>query len=442
MYGVLMGAIDMPLVGSSSLLPTEIMAVIVDGLSGWFGRGCALFSVSYLQNEEVRRNFQVLPNCHSGCEFHDSDALHRHSSSLLDLMASKLSFVKLNLGIKFCGVWVAGKELELSQLESEHPHVLMVLLVKGLSWNDWYGLDLFMHLWPDRAGREHEGSDYDTATPSGSVEAKATRTNDSQVVSDFIKTNIFARFGMPRAIISDGGTHFCNKTIAALFKKYNVTHRVSMPYHPQTSGQAKVSNRQIKQISEKTVSTNKKDWSKRLNDALWAYRTAFKTPIGMSPFKIVYGKACHLPVELKHRAWWALKTLNMSMSDAGVLRKLQMNELEEFRNDAYESSQIYKEKTKAYHDKMLRGKTFVVGQKIRSEATGNEFKVNGHSLKPYYEAFRETTVEEEDLHSWGKRIHEEAGHQSTGGSHFFSHRGHHLTLPNWRLVKRALVNFL
>ncbi|XP_024190608.1 uncharacterized protein LOC112194626 [Rosa chinensis] len=132
-------------------------------------------------------------------------------------------------------------------------------------------------------------------------------------------------------------------------------------------------------------------------------------------------------------AWWALKTLNMSMSDAGVLRKLQMNELEELRNDAYESSRIYKEKTKAYHDKMLCGKAFVVGQKvllfhsrlklfpgklksrwirpfvvthvfphgaiqIRSEATGNEFKVNGHRLKPYYEPFWETTVEEDDLH--------------------------------------------
>ncbi|XP_062006012.1 uncharacterized protein LOC133723212 [Rosa rugosa] len=96
------------------------------------------------------------------------------------------------------------------------------------------------------------------------VEAKATRTNDSQVVSEFIKTNIFARFGMPRAIISDGGTYFCNKTIATLFKKYNVTHRVSTPYHPQTSGQAEVSNRQIKKILEKTVSTNRKDWSKRL----------------------------------------------------------------------------------------------------------------------------------------------------------------------------------
>ncbi|CAN6583772.1 unnamed protein product [Malus baccata var. baccata] len=102
------------------------------------------------------------------------------------------------------------------------------------------------------------------------VEARATRTNDSKVVADFVKTNIFARFGMPRVLISDGGSHFCNRTIEALLKKYSVTHKVSTPYHPQTSGQAEVSNREIKQILEKTVGPNRKDWSSRLNDALWA----------------------------------------------------------------------------------------------------------------------------------------------------------------------------
>ena len=128
-----------------------------------------------------------------------------------------------------------------------------------------------------------------------------------------------------------------------LLRKYNIKHKIATPYHPQTSGQVDVSNRQIKQILEKTVSTSRKDWSVNLEDTLWAYKTTFKTLIDMSPYQLVYGKVCHLPLVLEHKAFWASKILNCDLSKVEESQILQLHELEEFRNRAYENEKIYKE---------------------------------------------------------------------------------------------------
>nr|GFA80703.1 reverse transcriptase domain-containing protein [Tanacetum cinerariifolium] len=219
------------------------------------------------------------------------------------------------------------------------------------------------------------------------VKAKALPTNDARVVCKFLKS-LFTIFGAPRAIISDRDTHFCNDQFKKVMRKYGVTHCLSTAYHPQTSGQVE------------------------------AFHTAYKTPIGCTPYKLVYGKACHLLIKLEHKAYWALKQTNFDLYVAGDHRKIQLNELNELRDHAYENSLIYKEKTKRIHDSKIKNRVFNVGKQVLlfnsrlkifssklksrwsrpftiakvfpygivelSQANGPNFKVNGHRIKHYF----------------------------------------------------------
>ncbi|GJZ13097.1 reverse transcriptase domain-containing protein, partial [Tanacetum coccineum] len=214
------------------------------------------------------------------------------------------------------------------------------------------------------------------------------------------------------------GANYTARKFTKVMLKYGVTHRLSTAYHPQTSGQVEVSNRGLKRILERTVGENRASWSDKLDDALWAFRTAYKTPIGCTPYKLVYGKACHLPIELEHKAYWALKHTNFDVQTAGDHRKVQLNELNELRDQAYENSLIYKEKTKRIHDAKIKNRVFNVGDRVLlfnsrlkifsgklksrwsgpftvtqvfpygtvelSQNSGPNFKVNGHRIKHYF----------------------------------------------------------
>nr|GEZ32955.1 reverse transcriptase domain-containing protein [Tanacetum cinerariifolium] len=170
------------------------------------------------------------------------------------------------------------------------------------------------------------------------VEAKALPTNDARVAVKFLKS-LFSWFGTPKAIISDRGTHFCNDQLSRVVAKYRVTHRLSTTYHLQTSGKVEVTNRGLKRILERMVGENRASWSDKLEDALWAFRTAFKTLV-------------------------ALKHANFDLKTAGDHRKLQLNELNELRVQAYENSLIYKERTKKLHDDKIKNRIFNVGDQV------------------------------------------------------------------------------
>ncbi|XP_038902447.1 uncharacterized protein LOC120089093 [Benincasa hispida] len=183
---------------------------------------------------------------------------------------------------------------------------------------------------------------------------------------------------------------------------------------------------------EKVVSTSRKDWVQRLDEALWAYRTSYKTPIGMSLYVLVFGKARHLPLKLEHKAQWALKKLNLNLSSAGEARKLQLNKLAEWRFTAYENAKLYKEQTKRWHDDKICKKNLVVGQQVllfnayllffpgklkswwsspfiirnifphgavelANEDGSNDFKVNGQRNKSYYGGVVDRNKETIDL---------------------------------------------
>jgi hypothetical protein len=179
-----------------------------------------------------------------------------------------------------------------------------------------------------------------------------------------LKDVIFPRFGVPRYLMTDGGSHFIHGGFRKTLARYDVNHRIASAYHPKTSGQVELSNREIKSILQKMVNRSRKNWASKLNDALWAYRTADKNPMGMSLYKMVYRKACHLPLELEHKAFWVVKELIRDFELAGKKMLLDLSSLDEWRSEAYENARLFKEKVKRWHDRRILKREFHVGEKV------------------------------------------------------------------------------
>src|SRR3954464_14852550 len=226
---------------------------------------------------------------------------------------------------------------------------------------DCWGFD-FMGPFPTSKGYTHilVAVDYVTKWE----EAIPTNNADGKTSLKMLKDVIFPRFGVPRYLMTNGGSHFIHGFFRKTLAKYDVNHRIALAYHPQTSGQVELSNREIKSILQKTVNRSRKNWAKKLNGALWAYRTAYKNPMGMSPYKMVYGKACHLPSELEHKAYWVVRELNRDLKLAGEKRLFDISSLDEWRSQAYENARLFKEKVKKFHDRRILKRELHIGEKV------------------------------------------------------------------------------
>nr|GEZ02725.1 reverse transcriptase domain-containing protein [Tanacetum cinerariifolium] len=323
--------------------------------------------------------FEILNACHNG-PFEGHHGANLIANKVFDVgFFWPLIYRDAYEMIKTCDI--CQRQGKISQRDEMPQNSIQVCMIF-----DIWGID-FMRPFPSSKGNKYirVAADY----LSKWVEAKALPTNDVRVVVKFLNLSS-PDFGIPQAIIRDHGTHFCNDQFTRVIIKYGVTHRLATAYHPQTSGQVEVSNRGLKRILERTVGENRTSWSDKLDDALWAFRTAYKTSIGCTPYKLTMGDHC----------------------------KLQLNELSELRDQAYENSVIYKERTKKLHDSKIKNRIFNVGNQVLlfnsrlkifsrklktrwsgpftitrvfpygtiklSQPNDPNFKVNGHRVKHYF----------------------------------------------------------
>lgn len=218
------------------------------------------------------------------------------------------------------------------------------------------------------------------------VEVRAMKNARDEKVAKFLHEEIFTRYGVPRELVTNQGAQFTSNLITELMKEYSIRHRKSSPYHPQANGQAEVTNKEIEAILTKTVQIHRKDWSSRLTEAVWAYRTTWKTTTGFTPFELVYGKAAMLSIEFEHKTLRTTLELNISLPAAQEERLLHLNSLDEMRKTALERTEIIQQQRKKWHDAHISNKQFQVGDwalLYNSRFKENPGKLQTRWLGPY-----------------------------------------------------------
>jgi len=248
------------------------------------------------------------------------------------------------------------------------------------------------------------------------AEALPRATEDSVIQFLFL---LFVRYGLPREIITDGGPQFVGHKLAATLNNYHVQHKITTPYHPQANGQVESSNKIIESILTKTIASHRRDWATRLPEALWAYRTTWRSTTGYSPYQLVFGKQPIFPIEFEIQTLRTAQEVGLDLTEAQLNRLQQINELDEIRLSALQNTALIQQQRAKWHDALIKNKVFHEGdwallydsrfqdfpgklqtrwlgpyeiQKVHDNGTltlitidgsGYAFKVNGHRVRLY-----------------------------------------------------------
>lgn len=243
------------------------------------------------------------------------------------------------------------------------------------------------------------------------AEAIATRTDNASTVATFLYENIITRFGCPKELVSDRGTHFINATIAALTTTYEIKHRKTTPYHPRANGQTEKTNGILCKVLTKTISGAGTDWETKLFAALWAYRTAYKVTTHSTPFQLVYGQEAILPIELEVPSLRIALDERLSDTESLHSRLMKLEELDEIRAVALFHMEATQKRRKSYYDSKLRPKCFMPNDLVllydsRFNHFPGKFQVRWHGPYRVIEGFSNGSVQLEDFtgHRFSTRI--------------------------------------